>query len=208
MRIKTFMIGILALSVVSITAPIMHGPALAAQASHAVASETTPPPAPTPTTPPSVPEEYIIEAQGVLQRCLGDATMRSFKNCDCMASLFLDKRIAHPDKSNSWIYNELSEECIDGADAAGAVFDGCVNTPPLIEMNRKQEDYCACVARVYLDLFKQMGAPMTSQALVAVESEANKMCSDPALTSTLYPAEKNPPPEPLPAPSRMPAPAR
>ncbi len=147
-----------------------------------------------------IPEEYLAEAQIILRSCDRDITLRQFKNCDCLASMFLDRRIADPKKSRIMILNSLSKECIDGADAAGETYLTCINSPPLITMHRSQENYCECVAKSYIDLFKNYGANMTSAVLMQVETEARIMCSDPLKTTTLYP-EAPPATSPAPAPA-------
>ena len=142
-----------------------------------------------------IPEEYLAEAQIILRSCDRDITLRQFKNCDCLASMFLDRRIADPKKSRIMILDDLSNECIDGADAAGETYSTCINSPPLIKMYRSQENYCECVAKSYIDLFKAYGANMTSAVLTQVETQARIACSDPTKTTTLYPED---PPAPKP----------
>lgn len=126
-----------------------------------------------------IPDEYIEEADRFLKSCDQDYTMRQFHNCDCMASLYLDRRIAMPKASSALILYDLKDECVDEAQIAGEKYESCINGAPMIRINTSLEDYCECFANTYVDMFKSYGAAMTSRVLVDVETQAATACFNP-----------------------------
>lgn len=127
-----------------------------------------------------VPDEFIQEAQRFADHCKGDADMRQYKDCECLAVKYLDQRIKlGKDADSTAILGAIEEQCPDATEAAGIHFEKCkadlLTIPPGVPVDA----YCACYANNFAKLFEASNAEAYSGTFVRLRVQAHMICSDP-----------------------------
>ena len=127
-----------------------------------------------------VPDEYIEEAYQFGERCKQDTQMRQYKDCECMAAKYLDRRIAGREKIDSAsILMSLERDCVDATEAAGVHFDKCMANGVMTPTDIPIEDYCTCFANTYVELFEAIRPEPGSGAFIKLQTRASMTCREP-----------------------------
>lgn len=135
-----------------------------------------------------IPDEYIAEAVAFNERCEADIDMRMYKDCDCLASKYLDERIKRgPQAGVASIAMFIEEACPDATEAAGIKYQTCMSSGPMMPPKIPLEEFCQCYANTYAKLFEAYSPEANSRTFVALGTRAHVMCSNPEAARKLYP---------------------
>ncbi len=136
-----------------------------------------------------IPDAYFEEAAAFFRECTQKSRYYLYYNCACMEAHYLDKRIEFgPDAHSTSIINVLSKKCADATEASGSEYKQCLTDITAIPVGANAEDFCACYARTYADLFERYSPGTSSTIFVQIRSRALLTCKKPELAKKLYPA--------------------
>ncbi len=139
-----------------------------------------------------MPEQYIQEAQKYHTLCERTGSMWMYYDCKCLASTFLDKRIAMgPKVSPTAIASAIAGQCADASKAAGYEYQECVKNGVMMPINIPVEEYCSCYANTYAKLYEKYNRDGPSaRTFVHFQTQAYISCSDPEAAKKLFPGQQ------------------
>lgn len=127
-----------------------------------------------------VPDSYIREAVEYTEYCKNNSLMRSYYDCECLGTKFLDTRIKEgivPTKES--IAFGLSKECRDATEAAGTAYNDCMQTTGTMSSGTDPEKFCECVGNSYSKLIDHYKPPIDSRTMVHFATQSRIYCTDP-----------------------------
>ncbi|MCC6597192.1 MAG: hypothetical protein IT559_00135 [Alphaproteobacteria bacterium] len=135
----------------------------------------------------TVPEKYLTEAMAFNDRCAADRNMTQYYDCQCLSLAYLKKRVTEgPIPPGSSISLSVLGECRDATQAAGTIYNACLNRAASFQPGTDPEIYCTCVANSYVRLMDGLRPPINSRTMVRYQTQAMVSCNDPALARKLY----------------------
>ncbi|MCK6417786.1 MAG: hypothetical protein L6Q57_02460 [Alphaproteobacteria bacterium] len=133
-----------------------------------------------------LPDAYFEEADDFQNYCTQQHILRNYYDCQCLALAFLEARIEHgPDMSRSALMLEVQDQCHDLTNEMGRMYEDCLQSAPPATI-ASHDDYCACKARTYGQLFKAARRQPSAYLSVELQTQAGIACSNPDLAKRLY----------------------
>lgn len=125
-----------------------------------------------------VPDEYVLEAGAVYDRCLIDPKINQYYNCECFSLAYLDRRIALGHSATpSGIMNDLQGVCRDAVGAAGSIYAKCLSKATFLRPGTDPEKYCECVANTYVQSMDATTPRVSSRSIVSLQTYAYTACN-------------------------------
>jgi hypothetical protein len=127
-----------------------------------------------------IPDRYIEEAQRFYNRCLDDTSLYLYRNCECLAAKYLDKRIELGDSApENNMPNYIEHECPDASKSIGANYYSCMGTATLLSPGINPDTYCTCLSIKFVDFFNDAQSwPNKFNFMTHVRQRASDYCME------------------------------
>lgn len=133
-----------------------------------------------------IPDAYFQESEDFQDYCENQGTLTNYYDCHCLSAAFLEERIKRgPQASRSSLMLGVQDQCLDLTNEMGKLYEECLQSAPPANIDT-QENYCACKARTFGQLFKAARRQPSAYLSVELQTQAGIACSNPNLAKRLY----------------------